>query len=298
MKYIRLALIFISLFSTPTSYSDQSSITPEQKQLILEMKTAWDSTTPQKGKIKLPNDVATLQVPDEFYYLSPNDSETILVKLWGNPPGAGSETLGMLLPSKFTPFDDNSWAVTIEYIEDGYVSDKDAEDIDYHELLAQMKKEAKEASKLRIEQGYQPIELVGWASEPFYDAHSHKLHWAKEVKFGEQTTNTLNYNIRVLGRKGVLILNFIAGMDQKDTIDAQIDGVLALAEFDDGSRYEDFNPDIDEVAAYGLGALVAGKVAAKAGFFAAALIFLKKFGVFIFVGLGALVSKFFKRNKA
>lgn len=32
-------------------------------------------------------------------------------------------------------------------------------------------------------------------------------------------------------------------------------------------RYADFNPDIDEVAAYGVGALIAGKVAAKAGLF-------------------------------
>ncbi|CAA0085233.1 Uncharacterised protein [BD1-7 clade bacterium] len=124
------------------------------------------------------------------------------------------------------------------------------------------------------------------------------MHWAKEIKFGDQETNTLNYNIRVLGRKGVLVLNFIADMDQKATIDANISDVLAVAEFDQGSKYSDFDPEIDKVAAYGLGALVAGKVIAKTGFFAIALLFLKKFGVFILVGLGALFGKLFSRKKA
>ena len=35
----------------------------------------------------------------------------------------------------------------------------------------------------------------------------------EQIKFGDTEENTLNYNIRVLGRKGVLVLNFIAGME-------------------------------------------------------------------------------------
>ncbi len=64
-----------------------------------------------------------------------------------------------------------------------------------------------------------------------------------------------------------------------------------MAEFNDGNRYLDFDPDIDEVAAYGLGALVAGKLAAKAGFFTAGLLLLKKFGIFLLIGLAALGRK-------
>jgi uncharacterized membrane-anchored protein len=36
--------------------------------------------------------------------------------------------------------------------------------------------------------------------------------WAKEIRFGDREENTLNYNVRVLGRKCVLVLDFIAGM--------------------------------------------------------------------------------------
>ena len=288
----------IGLLASQSAISDEQQLTPEQEQYIVEARNLWNSLDRQQGVITLPNGVATLTVPESFYYLSPDDAETVLVKVWDNPPGAGQDSLGMLFPSESTPFDEDSWAVTVEYEEDGYVSDENADELDYDELLSQMKDSTSESSKQRIEQGYEPIELIGWASKPFYDKESHKLHWAKEIKFGAQATNTLNYKIRVLGRKGVLVLNFIAGMDQKEVVDSNLETVLALAEFNQGSRYRDFDPSIDKVAVYGIGALVAGNIIVKTGLLAAALIFLKKFGVLVVIGIGALIKKSFRSKKA
>jgi uncharacterized membrane-anchored protein len=296
MKYIGMVLcLFMLAFSLPVASEEQQFTQDEQEYLAWAQKI-WDSLDRQQGDITLPNDVASLKVPENFYYLSPKDAETVLVEVWENPPGSGTDTLGMLFPSAATPFDEDSWGVMIQYEEDGYVSDENAEEIDFDELLTLMKEDTQEESKERVSQGYEPVELVGWAAKPYYDKGTHKLYWAKEVKFGDQDINTLNYNIRILGRKGVLVLNFIAGMDQKQTIDSNIDSVLALADFNQGSRYEDFDPSVDQVAAYGIGALVAGKVLAKTGLFAAALIFLKKFGVFILIGAGTLLGKLFRRK--
>ena len=68
-------------------------------------------------------------------------------------------------------------------------------------------------------------------------------------------------------------------------------GKTVRVEFDDGNRYSDFNPDIDTVAAYGIGGLIAGKLAAKAGIFA----LLAKGGKFIvlnhFKSANAFVAK-------
>jgi uncharacterized membrane-anchored protein len=75
-----------------------------------------------------------------------------------------------------------------------------------------------------------------------------------------------------------------------------ISKVLNIAEFTEGNKYSDFDPKIDEVAAWGIGALVAGKVLAKVGVFA----FLGKFLKIIILGIGALfagIFKFFKRKK-
>lgn len=268
----------------------------EEEQYLQWAENIWNSLAPKTGEIKLTDAVATLNVPEGFYYLNPVDADKILVEVWGNPPQAN--TLGMLFPANTTPFDDNSWAVTIEYEEDGYVSDKDANNIDYDDLIEQMQSDTEEASDLRVSQGYDEIELIGWASPPFYDKKTHKLHWAKEIKFANQEGNTLNYNIRVLGRKGVLVLNFIARMDQKVLIDSKLDAVLAMTDFDQSAKYSDFDPDIDQAAAYGLGALVAGKVLAKTGLFAMGFIFFKKFGLFLVVALGIFFRKVFTgKNK-
>ncbi|MCW8899100.1 MAG: DUF2167 domain-containing protein [Gammaproteobacteria bacterium] len=296
MKYIGMLFSLLVIFSSQTTIAAEEKLTAEQEQYYAKAKKIWDSLDRKQGDVTLPNNVATLKVPETFYYLNPKDAEKILVEAWGNPPGAGQNTLGMLFPNGTTPFDNGSWGVTIEYEEDGYVSDENADEINYDDLLSQMKDDTSAASKQRVKQGYQPIELVGWAEKPFYDASSHKLHWAKEIKFGDNPVNTLNYNIRVLGRKGVLVLNFIAGMEQKAVIDSNIKTVLALAEFNQGSRYEDFNPDMDKVAAYGIGALVAGKVIAKTGFLVAALLFLKKFGIIILIVVGAFLKKLFGRK--
>ncbi|MCP5146157.1 MAG: DUF2167 domain-containing protein [Gammaproteobacteria bacterium] len=274
----------------------EAVLTEEQQQYIAQVQAIWDSVSPQTGDIKLPGAIATLSVPDTFYYLGPEDASKVLVDIWGNPPGGN--TLGMLFPAQMTPFERDSWAVTISYDEDGYVSDEDADKIDYSELLAQMKSDAREANRERESMGYAPVELVGWAAEPRYDSASHKMYWAKDLTFGDADEHTLNYNIRVLGRKGVLVLNFIAGMEQKPEIESNLDTVLAMAEFDQGARYSDFDPSIDKVAAYGIGALVAGKLIAKTGLFAAAFLFLKKFGVIIVVAIGAMLKNLFSRKKA
>jgi len=296
MRIISIFFALMIVFLNDSFAEQDINITAEKAQYIVEAKKLWESLNPQHGEIKLPNGVATLQVPKDFYYLSPKDTETVLVQIWGNPP-EGAKTLGMLFPEGSTPFDRDAWGVTVEYEEDGYVSDENANDIDYDDMLSQMKEDTDNASKERVKQGYDAISLVGWAAKPYYDKETHKLHWAKEIKFGDQEVNTLNYNIRVLGRKGVLVLNFIAGVDQLQLINSKIDTVLKIADFDEGSRYADFDPDIDTVAAYGLGALVAGKVAAKLGILATVLIFLKKFWILAILGVGGFFKKLFGKKE-
>ena len=278
-----------------TDNAEKSQQAIEEQEYLDWAQGLWDSLDRLKGEVVIESAGVTLNIPESYYYLSTKDAEKVLVDIWGNPPG--QQVLGMMFSEEFTPFDDNAWAVTVEYEEDGYVSDEDANDIDYSELLLQMKEDTSEASKQRIAQGYGPVSLVGWAEVPFYNEKTNKMHWAKELSFGGEGPNTLNYNVRALGRKGVLVLNFIASIDQKELIQSNVETVMAMAEFNDGSRYADFKPGVDKVAAYGLGALVAGKVLAKTGLIAAALIFLKKFGIFIVLGIGALFRKIFSKKE-
>lgn len=253
----------------------------------------------RKGEIVLPGGIATIDVPESLRYLSPQDTEKVLTTAWGNPPG--NQTLGMLVPGEESIFSDSAWAAVIGYEEDGYVPDEDADAIDYDELLEAMREASHEENKARIQAGYDTVELVGWAAAPRYDKAAHKLYWAKELEFGDFPVHTLNYNVRILGRKGVLVLNLVATMPQLADIEASIPEVLAMTDFNPGFRYADFDPSIDEVAGYGIGALIAGKVAAKTGLLAklgALVPALKKLWILLVVAAGAFLGRIFKRNRS
>ena len=252
----------------------------------------------QEGSIDLPGGIATLDVPEDFRYIGPEDAKRFLEEGWGNPNGSGQ--IGMLLPTETDLFGDNGWAVVISYQQDGYVSDKDAGEIDYDELLESMQASSRERNKERIAQGYPPLTLVGWAAPPYYDSEAKKLYWAKELKSGDNPSHTLNYNVRILGRKGVLVMNAVSGTDQLPLIQERMEQVIAFANFKEGSRYSDFNPGVDKVAAYGLATLIGGKMAAKAGLLTKAgalLVAFKKFIVIGFVAIAGFFSRLFKRRK-
>ena len=113
------------------------------------------------------------------------------------------------------------------------------------------------------------------------------MHWAKELQFGAKS-RTLNYDVRALGRYGVLSINFVAAMDQLTPIQNDIPAVMAMPQFKTGFRYTDFVPGVDKVAAYRIGALVGGKVLAKTGLFVVLAALLKKFWIFVVLALGVL----------
>lgn len=253
----------------------------------------------RSGLIDIGDGLASLNLNEDFRFLDPADTKTVLVDIWGNPPG-GSDYLGMLFPANTDPAEQSSWGVVISFEEDGHVEDDDAQDINYNELLETMQEATRANNASRQELGYDPVELLNWAEPPHYDVVNKKLYWAKELKIGDYPTHTLNYDIRVLGRKGVLVLTAVAGVDQLAQIKPGMESIVAFTEFNEGHRYADFNPKVDKVAAYGIAGLIAGKVAAKAGLFKgliAILIAAKKFLLLGLVAIGGLLKKIFGGRK-
>lgn len=258
-----------------------------------------DSLKFQDGQVALTAARATLNLPQGLRYLGAADAERVLTDLWGNPPG--SDAIGMLVPADISLADgERSWAIVLQYEEEGYVSDEDAQEIDYTEMMQEMQASAADNNEARKAQGYGAVEIVGWAEPPRYDASSHKLHWAKELAFEGQGEHTLNYDVRVLGRHGVLVMQAVAGIGQLSQIKPGMSEALAAVNFNEGARYADFNPSTDKAAEYGLAALVAGGVAAKTGLWAKLLALLvagKKLVIAAVVLLFAGIGKLFGRKK-
>jgi len=251
------------------------------------------------GEVVLPNKVATLHLNPDYRYLDPNETAKLLVA-WGNPPDEVRDTQGAVVPTAVDPFSKGGWAVVLSYLDDGHVDDSDARKIDYKNLMADMKKATSEANEERTKAGYGAVELVGWATEPSYDATTHKMYWAKDLAFGGGE-HTLNYDVRVLGREGVLSMNAVASMAQLDGIRQDMQSLIKQADFNAGQRYEDFNKGTDKLAAYGIGALIAGGVAAKMGLFAkliAVVIAAKKIIIAGVIAGAGFIARLFKRKAA
>lgn len=245
--------------------------------------------SPQQGEIEIKKAKATLNVSSAYYFLDAVDARSVLEEGWGNPPD--ETVLGMIFPAGASPLDSSAWGATINYSDDGYVTDKDANEIDYSEMMEDLQKSQIDVNEWRTENEYEPVEIIGWAESPAYNPETHKLFWAKELKFGAAEQNTLNYDIRVLGRNGALVIGFVASINQLAEIRQATPAVLEMAQFDLGSTYAEYQPGIDKKAAYGIAGLIGGAaIAKKTGLIAALLIFGKKFIVIIIASLAAMVG--------
>lgn len=248
------------------------------------------SLKPKQGRVAIPQARATLDLGNEYDFYGPEDTRTILTSFWGNPPEASEGVLGLVMPAGASPLSD-TWGAVVTYQDSGYVSDKDAAEVDYEALLVQMRESEAEDNKAAKAAGYPEGHLVGWAQRPQYDPSTHSVIWARDINFAGAQANTLNYDIRTLGRSGVLSLNLVSSMPKLDQVRVAAKEFAQHASFDPGARYEDFDPSRDRTADYGIGGLVAAGVglaaAKKLGLLAILLKFLKPIllGAVVLIGL-------------
>ncbi len=294
-----LFIVFVAclVFVTPVFADGEKDSTEinlkRQMQFIDSVEKAMKYET---GKITI--GITNLNVPKGFKFLNNEQSNYVLSTLWGNPPQ--KDILGVIFPETGGPFAEHSYAFVVTFDEMGYVKDEDADKINYDDLLKQIQKEEVEENVTRKKEGYGSIHMEGWASKPFYDKNNKVLHWAKNLQFENQEDgNTLNYEVRILGRKGVLSMNAVALMSDLDVVKKDIDKVLAIPSFTSGNTYKDFDSKTDNIAAWTIGGLVAGKILLKVGFWGIIAKFFVAAWKFILIGLVAVwgaIKKFFGKK--
>lgn len=210
------------------------------------------------GNIELADGVASMNVPATHKFLPHAQAYHLLVDVWENPPSITEDLLGVIIQADADVYADRP-AYVVYYEESGHVHDRDADAIDYDAKLRDMLHEDSLANISRQEQGYDALRLIGWASPPYYDKERKVLHWAKEMVSDNSDRNILNYNIRILGRRGLLVINAISTMDHLDEVKAELPAVLDMAWFNDGHRHDQYDPAIDGESAKGLAGLLDGK---------------------------------------
>ena len=216
---------------------------------------------------------------------------------------SGSEQALLLCPA--APGEEFPWFVVFRFDESGYVRDDDAKKLDAAKMLTTIRKGTEQANKVRKAQGWDEMIVDGWVRAPHYDSASHNLTWSIRGHSSDGGAS-VNHSVRLLGRRGVLHANLVAGPDQMVNAVPVFDTLIASASFQRGQRYSEWRKG-DKVAAYGLTALVvggAGVAAVKLGLFGKlAAIFAKalaKLGKLILVavaGVLAVLKKLFSRKR-
>jgi len=273
--------------------------TAEQAARIAKIEALQKDLHPATGDVRITGAEAVLHLGKDYYFLPAAEARRVLVDAWGNPPEVATNVLGLVFPAGKT-FLDDTWGAVVTFDRSGWVSDEDAQSTDYNKLLGQMQEGEDELNERRTGEGYPAQHLVGWAQQPVYDPQNHSVVWAQNIQFTGQTENSLNYDVRLLGRRGVLSLNMLTGMSKLGETRAAAAKFASVADFTSGARYADYKPGTDTKADYGVAGLVAagvGVVAAKKlGLIAIILAFGKKFLILIiavFGGVGAWVKRRF-----
>lgn len=254
----------------------------------------------QSGTVTVADGAVSLELGDALRYLPPEQTAAVLED-WGNGPGI--QTHGMIKPADGYLYGPDSWAVILQYDQEGWIDDSEAASIDYDELLTTLRADNAEQNAARREAGLTPMTLQGWAEPPSYDGSGKRLYWAKAFT-SDDGEGTLNYDVRTLGRYGVLSMNAVADLNALDAIRGEMVSIRDVASFNDGHRYADYQPGVDRAAGYGIAALVAGGAGAaamKGGLFKglfAMLLAGKKFIVIGFVALAGMAKTFFGRGKS
>ncbi len=233
----------------------------------------------QKDGVGQLGDLAAVRIPDGFVFTGARGTQT-LMQLFQNPV-TGRE-LGYVAPK------DLSWFVVFEFNDSGYVKDDEKESLDADALLKTMKKGQEQGNKMRKEKGWPELHLLGWAKPPFYNERTNNLEWATIHESEGQ--KGVNFNTRLLGRKGVMEATLVLGPDDLDSTLSTYQSLLGGFSYTEGNRYAEYKKG-DKIAKYGLTALVAGGaavVAAKSGLLGK----LGKFIILIFVAIAAVLKKF------
>lgn len=255
-----------------------------------------DSQPPQFNWVQGPQtvdlgrDIAELEVPEGIRFLGTQDARRIL-EMMGNR--TDDSVLGLVMP---TADAEGDWFVVFEWQPIGYVKDAENEKIDADELLENIQEATEAGNEWRAENNLPALHVTGWAEAPNFDTTSHNLVWATLAKSEGASGESANYNMRLLGRRGVVSATLV---ESAENLAQSKPAAIALVKgfrFKPGSSYAEWK-DGDKIAEYGLAGLVAagaGAAAVKLGLFGVIAKFFGKMGkaaIALVVAIGAGLSK-------
>ncbi len=232
---------------------------------------------------------ATIQIPENYLFADGENARRFM-ELTGNPPT--DTEVGLLVPAA----QEETWFVVFEFEDIGFVKDDEKDSLDAEAILESIKAGNEAANQERRSRGWATLQILGWLRPPNYNQATHNLEWA--VLGESEGSKVVNYNTRLLGRRGVMRVSLVSGPDELEWLLPRYGTLLSSYEFQRGHQYAEYRPG-DKLAQYGLAALVTGgavAVAAKTGLLSSLLKSFWKLILVVVVGAGAVIKKILGRG--
>jgi uncharacterized membrane-anchored protein len=299
---IILPITLVVAGGIPSAFAEKSSKSANSKEASAS-KAESSKASDEKTTVILGDKLAIVNLSKEFQFVGEEKAKAFM-KSQGS---SGEGILGIIAPRKDSTED---YFVVCRFEDCGYVKDDDADKLNADEILNAYKEGTKEQNEERKEMNIPPVFVGGWAEKPHYDKAAHHVIWAIEVKDDEAKDApvvSVNYNTRILGRRGVLSMNLVTDPKNLEADKVKVASLLSETTFKQGNTYAEYVPGKDKSAGYGIAGLILGggalAAAAKFGVFGGLfkwglgiLLVMKKFIFVAVAGVAALVSNFFKKK--
>jgi len=217
----------------------------------------------QEGKITVTDGIATIDLPEGWSYLQQQDARFVLERERKQPPDPS--VVGLVVPPMSLDGSVGDWTLVVRYLPDGWVDDRHAAQIDFDVLLAQAREAAAARNAARKQTGQPELEVTGWAEAPRYDSIANTLYLPKKLRAAGSGAETVDYELRLLGRHGSLVLTGVTDLDRLAEVALGSRQILQVTEFVAGQRYADFDPASDTVAELGIDGHEIPKTLAEGG---------------------------------
>jgi uncharacterized membrane-anchored protein len=240
--------------------------------------------SPLKGKLE---DVATVDLPEGYLFIQGRAEVEKFIEATKNLPN--QQEMGVVLPAN-----GEEWWLEFDFDPMGYVKDDDKGELDADKMLDAMKQGTERANEERRRRGWGELHVVGWHTPPRYNPTTHNLEWATRLR-SSNGNEDVNYNVRLLGRRGVTSATLIISPAQLDATLPKLQGLLTKFSYNPDQTYASYRPG-DKIAKYGLVALVTGgtiAIAAKTGLLGK----MWKFLLLGFAAIGGWLKKVFGKKK-
>ncbi len=281
-RCIALALVALLLGPCGTTLAQSPPAQEPQDQLTSAFREARWTEGPGTANLE---GIAEVRLPADYLATQGNDTRRIMEAMHNPPTG---REVGVIFTRGA------NWFVVFEFDDIGYVKDDEKGSLDADAMLESIKRGTEAGNKERTKRGWPALTIVGWEQKPHYDAQTNNLTWA--IRGESSGGSVINYNTRLLGRRGVMRVTLVAAPAELSSAIPQFQTLLASHTYTTGNGYLEWVPG-DKVAKVGLTALVTGgaaAVAVKSGFAK----YLWK--ILLAAGAGSLlfVKKLFKRSAA